>query len=121
MENDESLPEGALRETWEEAQAKVEIVQLLSVISLPIVDQVHCFFLADMPEANFATTEESIEIALFAADEIPWQEIAFETVSTTLKHYVNVVQQKLEQPYAICNVTLGPKKSEVPDFLQKHS
>ncbi|WP_428240435.1 NUDIX hydrolase [Gynuella sp.] len=112
MENDESLAEGALRETWEESKARVEIEQLISVISLPIVDQVHCFYLANMPIAEYSTTEESTEIELFAPADIPWQEIAFETVKTTLQHYLDSVQQDLPKPYQVCNTTLGPRKSD---------
>lgn len=88
MENGESTEEGALRETWEEAKAKVEIKQLFSMIAVPHISQVHIFFLADLPLPEFDAGEESLEVALFHPDDIPWDEIAFPTVSETLKRYL---------------------------------
>ena len=87
LENDESLVEGALRETAEEACAHVSPSQLLSIISLPAVNQIHCFYLADMTSADFAITPESTEIELVDIDDIPWDNIAFRTVKKTLEHY----------------------------------
>ena len=87
LENDESLIEGALRETLEEACAEVLPTQLLSIISLPSVNQIHCFYLADMTSPDFAITPESTEIALVDLADIPWDDIAFRTVKKTLEHY----------------------------------
>jgi ADP-ribose pyrophosphatase YjhB (NUDIX family) len=87
LENGESLVDGALRETEEEACAQVIPTQLISIISLPTVNQIHCFHLADMVSPAFATTPESTEIALVALEDIPWDDIAFKTVKKTLEHY----------------------------------
>tara|TARA_B100001245_G_scaffold21805_2_gene14285 strand:+ start:16838 stop:17386 length:549 start_codon:yes stop_codon:yes gene_type:complete len=88
MENGESTEEGALRETWEEAKARVELKNLLTMITVPHISQVHIFFLADLPAPEFAAGEESLEVALFHPDDIPWDEIAFPTVTETLKRYL---------------------------------
>ncbi len=87
MENGESTEQAALRETLEEAQATVELQSLFSMITVPHIDQVHIFFLAALPEAEFGAGEESLEVALFKEEDIPWQELAFPTVSQTLKRY----------------------------------
>ena len=87
MENGETASEGALRETLEEAQARVEIGDLFSMLSVPHVNQVHIFFRARLLDLEFAPGVESLEVALFAEAEIPWKEIAFRTISTTLRHY----------------------------------
>lgn len=87
MENGETVAEGALRETWEEARTSPEIRQLLAIVDLPQYHQVHMFYLADMTSAEFATTPESSEIALFYPDELPWDELAFRTVRAALEHY----------------------------------
>lgn len=88
MENGESLSEGALRETEEEACCYPEIKQLLSVVSIPVINQVHCFFLAEMNEPRYETTAESTEIQLIDPEELIWDDIAFKTVKATLKHYL---------------------------------
>ena len=93
MENGESVPEGALRETAEEALTAIRNPQLLSVLSVPAISQVHMMFWGEMPEQKFGTTPESTEVALFAEEDIPWDDIAFRTVSTTLKHFFKCRQQ----------------------------
>jgi ADP-ribose pyrophosphatase YjhB (NUDIX family) len=88
MENGESAADGALRETIEESGARVTIAQLFSVIDVPHVHQVHLFYLAPMQNANFSAGQESLEVKLFAPEEIPWREISFPTVAQTLKWYL---------------------------------
>jgi ADP-ribose pyrophosphatase YjhB (NUDIX family) len=87
MENGETTSEGALRETLEEANARVEIGDLFSMLSVPHVNQVHIFYRARLLDLEFSPGTESLEVALFAEAEIPWREIAFRTISTTLRHY----------------------------------
>jgi len=88
MENQESTNEAALRETWEEAEAKVEIEALFTVINVPQINQVHMFFRATMLDEKFGAGPESLETALFSEEEIPWDEIAFPTVKRTLKLFL---------------------------------
>jgi len=85
MENQETTTEAALRETWEEAEAKVRIDGLYSVINVPQIDQVHMFFRATMINDSYGAGQESLETELFSQDEIPWDELAFPTVKRTLK------------------------------------
>ena len=85
MENAETTTEAAIRETWEEAEAKVMIDGFFSMLNVPQVDQVHIFFRAHLLEEKFASGSESLEVALFSEDEIPWDELAFPTVKTTLR------------------------------------
>jgi len=87
MELGESTIEGAARETVEEAGALFEMQELFSVISVIHVGQVHLFYRAKLLSEVFAPGFETIEARLFTETEIPWDEIAFRTVSQTLKHY----------------------------------
>lgn len=87
MENGESVAAAAARETLEEACATVEIGELLSLISVPHIDQVHIFYRARLLGLDFAPGEETLEVALFDEDGIPWQDIAFRTVGLTLRHF----------------------------------
>lgn len=87
MELGETTSQCAERETFEESGARVELQQLFSVQSVPHVDQVHLFYLAKMNEPVFEAGEESLEVRLFHEHEIPWDEIAFTTVSQTLRHF----------------------------------
>jgi ADP-ribose pyrophosphatase YjhB (NUDIX family) len=88
MEEQETLEEGALRETLEEAGARIVLTGLYTVISLPDISQVYMLYRANLSDLDFAPGRESLEARLFAADEIPWDELAFRTISLTLKHYL---------------------------------
>lgn len=87
MENGETVAQAALRETHEEANARVELTAMYSVISVPHVNQVHIFYRGRLLDLGFGPGTESLEVALFAESAIPWKEIAFRTISTTLRHY----------------------------------
>ncbi len=87
MELGESTEEGAARETVEEAGAQFEMQDLLSVLSVPRVGQVHLFYRARLLSDRFDPGHETIEARLFAESEIPWDEIAFRTVRETLLAY----------------------------------
>lgn len=88
LENGESASEGAVRETREEACARVGIRQLYAVFSLPHIDQVYMLFLGDLRDGRFSAGDESLEARLFGLDEIPWDELAFQSISETLRYYV---------------------------------
>ncbi|MEN9995641.1 MAG: hypothetical protein RL462_417 [Pseudomonadota bacterium] len=87
MELGESTAEGAARETTEEAGAQFEIGQLITVMSVPRVGQVHLYYLAELQSEEFNPGFETQETRMFLESEIPWEELAFRTVQETLKHY----------------------------------
>lgn len=88
MENGEALDEAAVRETGEEAGARIELGPLFALISVPEIHQVHAFHRARLLDLDFAPGDESLEVALFASDAIPWRELAFRTVSLCLERYL---------------------------------
>jgi len=85
MENDETAWQAALRETLEEAGAEVELGPPFTLISVPRVNQVHLFYRARLRVMEFKPGEETLEVALFDEAAIPWKDIAFRTVATTLR------------------------------------
>ncbi len=87
MENNETIEQAAMRETWEEAQAKVENVQLYVIISLPYINQVYMMFRATMSTPEFNPGVESLEVELFTKQQIPWNELAFPVITKTLEYY----------------------------------
>lgn len=87
MENDETTAQAAVRETLEEAGARVALAEPFSLLSVPYVNQVHLFYRARLLDLDFKPGEESLEVALYDEAAIPWNEIAFRTVATTLKHW----------------------------------
>lgn len=87
MENDETAGQAALRETLEEAGARIELGAPFTLISVPYVNQVHLFYRARLLDLEFKPGEESLEVALYEESRIPWKEIAFRTVAATLRHW----------------------------------
>jgi ADP-ribose pyrophosphatase YjhB (NUDIX family) len=87
MENNETTAEAALRETVEEAGAHIELHELFSLLNVPHVHQVHMFYRATLLDLDYQAGTESLEVRLFSESEIPWNDIAFPTVSHTLKFF----------------------------------
>ncbi|HEY0858130.1 MAG TPA: NUDIX hydrolase [Albitalea sp.] len=87
MELGETTAEGALRETVEEAGARIELLGLYTVLNVVRVGQVHLFYRANLRDTDFAPGPETIETRLFREEEIPWDELAFRTVRETLLRY----------------------------------
>lgn len=87
MELGETTEQGALRETDEEAGARVELEGLFSVLNVVRVGQVHLFYRARLLDTDFHPGPETIEARLFKEREIPWDALAFRTVRETLLRY----------------------------------
>jgi ADP-ribose pyrophosphatase YjhB (NUDIX family) len=87
MELGESTEAGAVRETDEEAGARIVVEGLFTVLNVVRVGQVHFFYRAQLQDTRFAPGPETIEARLFREDEIPWDDLAFRTVRLTLERY----------------------------------
>ena len=85
MEVGESSADGARRETREEACARVELGPLFSMIDVPAVEQLHIFYRARLLDLDFAAGVETLEVRLFSEADIPWDRLAFRTVTATLR------------------------------------
>ncbi len=87
MELNETVSQGAARETLEEAGAQFEMGEFFSLVNVPRVGQVHLFYRARLLSEQFDPGYETIEARLFDEADIPWDEIAFRTVAETLKRF----------------------------------
>jgi ADP-ribose pyrophosphatase YjhB (NUDIX family) len=105
MENNESMADAAMRETREEACAQVELEGLYTLVSIPHISQVHVIYRARLLDLNFAPGVESLEVALFHEADIPWDEIAFRSVTLSLRHYF---EDRRQGSFGVHSSTLGP-------------
>lgn len=94
LEQHESPENGARREAWEEARAKLEIDQLLATYAITRISQVQLIYRARLLTPEVSAGPESREVGLFDWKDIPWNELAFPSVHWALHHY----QETLEQP-----------------------
>lgn len=89
MENGETTVQGAIRETREEAGAQVYVEAPFALISIPHISQVHLFYRGRLQNPHYAAGEESLEVALLDPEKIPWNDLAFRSVSLCLERYLS--------------------------------
>jgi ADP-ribose pyrophosphatase YjhB (NUDIX family) len=92
LELNEATPEGAKREALEEARAEIVIDGLLAIYDIPRISQVQIIYRAHLETPQFGAGPESLEVRLFAWDEIPWNELAFPSVRWALEQFREAVQ-----------------------------
>ncbi len=100
LEEGESAEAGARREADEEACADIVIDSLLAVYSIPRISQVQLIYRAVIERPEFAAGPESQEVALFAWDEIPWDEAAFPSLHWALNQHRAVIGVASYSPFA---------------------
>ncbi len=105
MENGETVEQAALRETLEEACARVELDGIYAMFSLPHISQVYVFFRGHLETPEFGVGDESLEVKLFTEEEIPWQELAFPTINQTLRFYF---EDRVTGDYPVRSREIGP-------------
>ncbi len=116
MENGESMMEGALRETREEAAAKVRNVELYRLFDIPHINQVYVFYRGDL-DGEFGIGPESLESRLFREDEIPWSELSFPVVTDVLTDYFS---DRREDHYPVRCSQPSPLWAEQVGWKNKH-
>ena len=99
LEAHEDPQAGARREAMEEALADISIDALLAVYAIERISQVQLIYRATLA-GSFAPGLESLEVALFAWDEIPWSDLAFPSVHWALRQHHDVLGQKVFAPFA---------------------
>ena len=101
MENGESAVAAATREALEEANAVVENPTLYGLYSLLHVSQVYLMFRGQLRNGVASPGAETLEVGLFAEEEIPWEQLAFTVVRETLRQYF------AECPTGVFNLHVG--------------
>jgi ADP-ribose pyrophosphatase YjhB (NUDIX family) len=85
LELGETAEEGASREAWEEARARIAIEGLIAAYSVPRIAQVQLLYRARLLDAAVEPGPESLEVMLVGWDAIPWEDLAFPTVRWVLR------------------------------------
>ena len=87
LEIGETVEEGAIRETYEEACAKVENLKPYALYNLSFIGQVYLIFIGRLKDLNFKVGHESLEVQLLEEHEIAWEELAFPVIREVLQLY----------------------------------
>ncbi len=89
IDRGERVEEAAIRETREEANLEVRVRRLLNVYSYPGYPVVVVVYTADVIGGELEARDETLEVGTFAAEEIPWQELAFPSTKDALRDYLH--------------------------------
>jgi len=89
VDRGESVRDAAVRETKEESQLEVKLGPLLNVYTYPRSPNVIIVYTAEVIRGELAAADESLEAGIFAPNELPWHDLAFESTKDALKDYIN--------------------------------
>jgi ADP-ribose pyrophosphatase YjhB (NUDIX family) len=98
LEIDETVNQGAIRETWEETGLLVEPGEIVGLYTRLEASVVTIVFESRIVGGTAAPTPEASEIVAFAPEEIPWPEIAFKTTVYALRDWLELRRPDLEAP-----------------------
>ncbi len=94
LELGESAAEGAAREAFEEANARIEIDGLLAVYSVPRISQIQVIYAARLLSPDVSPGIESLDTRLVDRADIPWDDLAFPSVRWALDQHRDYVPGK---------------------------
>ena len=98
LEMNETTEEGARREAMEEAGADIQLDGVLALYNVSRIGQVQIMYRARFAKPGIAAGEESLEVCMFAWDDIPWGSIAFPTVHWALHAWRDLDGRPLGAP-----------------------
>ena len=97
IEIDESVEECAAREAMEETGAEVEVIDLVGVYSKPVPHGpgiVSIVYRGKTRSAKLDPGREALEAKWFNPEDIPWDELAYDTTRWALRDWVEGRGQK---------------------------
>ena len=90
VDRGEAVHDAAIRETKEECSLDVKLGPLLNVYSYPRSANVIVVYTAEVIGGMLAAADESVDARVFSANEIPWDELAFDSTRDALRDYVRL-------------------------------
>jgi 8-oxo-dGTP diphosphatase len=89
VDRGEEVTLAALREAREEAGVDVRLDHLINVYSYAGRAPVIIVYAATMISGELAVDDEGLEIREFTLDEIPWDDLAFQSTREALRDYID--------------------------------
>jgi ADP-ribose pyrophosphatase YjhB (NUDIX family) len=87
LENGETVSQGAEREAFEEARARLEGLRPYALFNLTFIHQIYLMFRCQLCDSAVQPGEESLEVKFFSEHEIPWDQLSFPVIRETLRLY----------------------------------
>jgi ADP-ribose pyrophosphatase YjhB (NUDIX family) len=89
VDRGEEVTRAAIREAREESGLDVRLDRLVNVYSYPDAAVIIVVYAATATGGELCADEECLEARLFAADEIPWDRLAFRSTREALRDYLD--------------------------------
>jgi ADP-ribose pyrophosphatase YjhB (NUDIX family) len=87
VDRGERVEEAAIRETREESLLNVRIRRLLNIYSYANYPVIVIVFVGEVVSGQPSAGDETLDVRVFAEDEIPWNELAFPSTAEALRDY----------------------------------
>jgi 8-oxo-dGTP diphosphatase len=94
VDRNEEVRAAAIRETFEETGLRTHIRGLLGVYSYPGRLAVVVVYVAGHLSGDLVVGDESEEAMLCLPEEIPWEDLAFQSTADALRDYIKMRTQK---------------------------
>ncbi|MCB2190383.1 MAG: NUDIX domain-containing protein [Deltaproteobacteria bacterium] len=89
VDRGEVVPEAAMREVAEETGLRVELTSLLGVYSYNGYPWVLVVYTATANGGRLQSSPEALEMQAFAPQELPWDELGYESTAHALRDYLS--------------------------------
>ena len=96
LEADETVIQGAVRETLEETGLHIEPTEIVGIYPQPRASVVIVVYRADILAGEMVVTPETLEVQAFEIEDLPWDEIGFNTSLWAVRDYVRSVRPDLD-------------------------
>ena len=96
MEADETVIQGAVRETFEETGLEVEPTSIVGIYPQPRASVVVVVYAAAIVGGTMAVKPETLDGRAVAIDDLPWEGIGFSTSLWAVRDYVRSVRPDLD-------------------------
>jgi ADP-ribose pyrophosphatase YjhB (NUDIX family) len=88
VDRGEQVADAAVRETLEEVNLRVGVSGILDAYSFPGSPVVVIVYAAEVLGGELMAGDESLEVRVFAPEDLPWDDLAFESTRAALRDYV---------------------------------
>lgn len=88
VDRGEQVAAAAIRETEEECGLRTRIKRLLGVYSYPGRMAVVVVYVTEHVSGDLVAADESQEAGLYLKEELPWEQLAFQSTVDALKDYI---------------------------------
>ena len=89
VDRGEPVAAAAVRETLDEVNLRVGITGILDAYSFPNTPVVVIVYAAEVLGGELSAGDETLEVQVFAPEDLPWEDLAFDSTRAALKDYIH--------------------------------